>query len=67
MRAPVLAASYGALRAAACQLSGGSLAAPLAAQACVLADAYIFLDPEAGRASVPLAVLASRGAEAGGK
>ena len=67
MRAPVLAASCGALLATACQLSGGSLAAPLAAQACVLADAYIFLGPEAGRASVPLAVLASGGAEAAGK
>ena len=67
----MLAAAYGALLATACQLSGGSLAAPLAAQACVLADAYIYLDPESGRASVrasvPLAVLASRGAEAGGK
>ena len=32
MRAPVLAAAYGALLATAYQLSGGSLVAPLAAQ-----------------------------------
>ena len=65
VRAPLLAGASGALLAAAWQLSGGSLAAPLAAQACVLVDAYTFLDREAGRASVPLAVLASRGAETG--
>ena len=34
-------------------------------QACVLVDAYTFLDREAGRASVPLAVLASQGAATG--
>ena len=62
----MLAASYGALLATACQLSGGSLAAPLTAQACVLADAYIFLDPpEAGRASVPPTVLALLHSQAG--
>lgn len=65
VRAPLLAGASGALLAAAWQLSGGSLAAPLAAQACVLVDAYTFLDREAGRASVPLAVLATRGAETG--
>ena len=36
MRAPLLAGASGALLAAAWQLSSGSLAAPLAAQACVL-------------------------------
>ena len=40
-----------------------SLSNPNSLQACVLVDAYTFLDREAGRASVPLAVLASRGAD----